>query len=462
MSEKTQEHIWDAPRALHPLNAQIVIPGSKSLSNRYLILAALSQEAVSIEGILRSRDTQLMMNALESLGVHCQIQEDQPTTVTVTPPKDGVLRGNTNVYCGLAGTVMRFVAPLALFADGPVHFDGDEQAYQRPMKPVLDGLEQLGATITYHGKEGFLPYTITPPKSLPDNTVHITIDSSQSSQFVSGLLLIASRLPHGMILHHEGSQLPSMPHIRMTMSDVTTAGGSITMDHIGTWQVSGKPLQLPQSLAVEPDLSNAAPFLGAALIAGGQVSIPYWPCTTTQPGGQLPQMLKDFGAEVTWNGQPWHYYDAIEKSETTPQHALLTVRSNGNIHGLGVYDMSQVGEIAPSIAAIAVFADIPTQLTGIAHLRGHETNRLEALVTQINRIGGRAQETADGILIEPLPPAMLHGTIMQSYEDHRMATFAAMIGLLVPNVRVENIETTKKTIPDFPGMWKALLASVQE
>lgn len=453
--------LWKAPLADGPLDATVTIPGSKSLSNRYLVLGALSTRPVVLEGMLRSRDTELMMAALEALGVSCLSNDLDPTTVRVVPPDDGVFRGDVDVYCGLAGTVMRFVPPLALFADGPVRFDGDEQAYTRPMKPLLDGLEQLGAAIDYEREPGHLPFTITPPErgalGAGDEAAKVTIDSSASSQFVSGLLLIGSKLPHGLDLKHCGAKLPSMPHIEMTMEDIRLAGGDVAMPVPGQWTVQPAPLALPFNLVVEPDLSNAAPFLGAALIAGGFVSVPHWPAATTQPGALLPGILAAMGADVTLDGKP---FASAEDAASFPQRhsGTLTVRGSGTIDGLGPYDMSAAGEIAPSIAALAVLADGDSDLEGIGHLRGHETDRLKALATEIARIGGAARETPDGLAIETVGAGRLHGAVMKSYADHRMATFAAMVGLKVPGIEVENIATTRKTIPDFPGLWAAMLA----
>lgn len=459
MSESMKQNLWPAPVAMHPLDATVVIPGSKSLSNRYLILAALGSEPVVLKGLLRSRDTELMMNALTTLGVSCETDLDDETTVRVTPPASGRFEGNTQVYCGLAGTVMRFVPGLALFADGPVRFDGDEQAYARPMQPVLDGLGQLGAHVEYHGEIGHLPFTITPPapeESSRNEVRRVSIDASGSSQFVSGLLLIGARVGGGAELSHTGAHLPSLPHIRMTVADLRAAGVNVHADESShRWTVQSGPIQLPYEVVVEPDLSNAAPFLGAALIAGGSVSVPYWPRETTQPGGLLPDILQEMGAEVTWNGRGWN--ELNDESADASVNGVLTVRGDGAIHGLGEYDMSAAGEIAPSIAALAALADAPTRLVGIAHLRGHETNRLKALVTEIRRIGDDAEELADGVEIRPVPRERLHGAVMETYADHRMATFAAMIGLTVPDIAVVDVATTRKTIPDFVGLWSAML-----
>lgn len=452
----TMPNPWPAPTPRGPLNATVTIPGSKSLSNRYLILAALGAQPVTLVGLLRSRDTELMMNALTELGVRCDINPAIDTTVTVTPPASGRFHGNIDIYCGLAGTVMRFVPGLALFADGPVRFDGDMQAYARPMQPVLDGLEQLGATIEYHGEHGRLPFTITPPAEpaaepsaatlaeQPESQAHVSIDSSASSQFISGLLLVGSRLPGGIELTHTGEKTPSLPHIRMTVADINAAGGKALADEPHrTWTVAPRRLQLPHTVVVEPDLSNAAPFLGAALIAGGTVRVPHWPVETTQPGGLLPGYLERMGARISFPES-----DGIRYCE---------VSSDGTIHGLGSFDLTQAGEIAPSLAALLVFADAATSMIGIGHLRGHETNRLEALVAEIRRIGGEARELPDGIEITPVSRERLHGAVMESYEDHRMATFAALIGLAVPGVAVVNVMTTRKTLPDFVGMWTTML-----
>ena len=447
MVTMTAEETWEAPQAGGPLDATVTIPGSKSLSNRYLILAALGSRPVRLTGLLRSRDTDLMIAALEALGVDCRVDLDDPTNVTVIPPAGGRFRGGARVDCGLAGTVMRFVPGLAMLADAPTRFDGDEQAYRRPMRPLLDGLTQLGARIEYLGQEGFLPFVLTPPSHLVGGEV--TIDSSASSQFISGLLLLAARADGPTIIVHSGQHLPSLPHIAMTVEDLRQAGVQVQANpDCCRWSVEGRGpagTQLPDQVQVEPDLSNATPFLGAALIGGGQVSVPKWPERTTQPGGLLPKYLETMGAKI----------DMVPDGQGS---ATFRVTGGESIHGLGDFDLSPAGEIVPSIAAILIFADCPSRLHGIGHLRGHETNRLKALATEIARIGGQASELDDGLAIEPVPTQRMHGAVMETYADHRMATFAAMIGLKIPGIRVRNIGTTAKTLPDFPGMWKRMLA----
>lgn len=454
MNSYNHDDVWQAPSCNMSLNATVNIPGSKSLSNRYLILAALGKKPVVLKGLLRSRDTELMINALSVFGVQCDSLSCDGTTVCVIPPKNGVFSVDdcAVVNCGLAGTVMRFVTALALFANKPVRFDGDEQAYARPMKPVLDGLEQLGAKIVYHGKVGFLPFSVMPPKNLESYGINdaqnscsnrvIRIDSSSSSQFISALLLIASRVPGGLQIEHIGSKLPSMPHIQMTMEDVRKAGGAVDMPESGVWRVKEHDLTLPHEVVVEPDLSNAAPFIGAALIAGGCVKIPNWPLKTTQPGGLLPGILEQMGAKIVFE-------------HSSADSSTLCVTGSGKIRAIKSLDLAAAGEVAPSIAAILAFADDVSELHGIAHLRGHETNRLSAIVTELNRVGIDADELDDGIRI--IPSKNMHGEVMETYADHRMATFASMLGLRISNISVKNIATTRKTLPDFPTMWNNML-----
>ena len=456
MNSDSQEHVdlWKAPFVKDNIDALVEIPGSKSLSNRYLILVALGSKPVVLKGLLRSRDTELMMSALKIFGVRFEEMESY-TSVLVIPPHGNIfdIADGAVVNCGLAGTVMRFVTALSLFANKPIRFDGDKQAYARPMKPVLDGLEQLGAHVKYHGEVGFLPFSIIPPKNFgsyeinDQQTTHqnhvVRIDSSSSSQFISALLLIASRIPGGLCIEHIGSKLPSMPHIRMTMEDIRKAGGVVDMSESGVWHVKEHDLTLPDEVVVEPDLSNAAPFIGAALIAGGCVKIPNWPFETTQPGGLLPRILEQMGAEVFLE------HESLNSG-------VLCVKSNGSIKAISNLDLSAAGEITPSIAAMLAFADGVSELHGIAHLRGHETNRLDAIVTELKRVGIGAEELDDGIRI--IPSRNMHGEVMETYADHRMATFASMLGLRIPNITIKNIATTRKTIPDFPGMWCKMIS----
>ncbi|MEU7861838.1 3-phosphoshikimate 1-carboxyvinyltransferase [Nonomuraea sp. NPDC049141] len=425
---------WPAPTATAPVVASIRLPGSKSVTNRALLLAALADGPGVVRQALRSRDADLMVAALRVLGATLTPANETTAAVDwqVTP---GPIRGGASIDAGLAGTVMRFVPPMAALADGPVSFDGDPHARKRPMGPILDALRALGARVDNDA----LPFTVHGPLAGGE----VTLDASGSSQFVSGLLLTAARFEKGVTIRHVGPPVPSQPHIEMTIQMLRAAGVTVDAGERDIWRVEPGPIAA-RDLAVEPDLSNAAPFLGAALVTGGTVTIPGWPYETTQPGDALRDLLTSMGATVRLTPAP---------HEATGAAGSLTVTGTDRIEGIDA-DLREVGELTPTIAALAVLASSPSRIRGVAHLRGHETDRLAALVTEITRLGGDAEETDDGLIIRPRP---LHGGVFHSYDDHRMATAGAVIGLAVPDVEVENIATTAKTLPEFVQMWTNML-----
>jgi 3-phosphoshikimate 1-carboxyvinyltransferase len=346
----------------------------------------------------------------------------------VTP---GRLRGPADVDCGLAGTIMRFVPPVAVLADGPVRFDGDPRARERPLGVVLEALRTLGADIDDGGRPG-LPFTIVGRGGFPGGLV--TIDASASSQFVSGLLLAGVRYDKGITVHHDGAQVPSLPHIDMTVQALRGAGVEVDDAESNTWRVSpGSPAGL--DVAIEPDLSNAAPFLAAALVTGGEIRVPGWPARTTQAGDALRDLLTRFGADCRLD------------------EAGLTVRGTGRVSGIDA-DLHDVSELTPVLAALAALADTPSRLRGVAHIRGHETDRLAALATELNDLGGDVSQTEDGLVIRPRP---MRGGVFRTYADHRLAQTGAVLGLAVAGIQVQDIGTTSKTLPDFPGMWRRML-----
>jgi 3-phosphoshikimate 1-carboxyvinyltransferase len=417
---------WAAPRAVRPVRGTVPIPGSKSLTNRLLLLAALADSPSRLVAPLRARDTLLMADALRTLGV--AITDDGADWVV----EPGALHGG-RVDTGLAGTVMRFVPPVAALADGPVTFDGDAYARERPMATLLDGLRQAGVEVHDSGT-GRLPFTVVGHGAVPGGAVEI--DASASSQFVSGLLLAGARYDKGIEITHTGSDtVPSQPHIDMTLTVLHDAGVDATGTAPGVWQVAPGPIAGGVRF-VEPDLSNAASFLGAALVTGGSVAVPGWPARTTQAGDALRELLAAMGADVTLDDSG------------------LTVCGTGTINGLDA-DLHDVGELTPVLAAVAALADSPSSLRGIGHLRGHETDRLAALCTELTRLGGDVAEHADGLTITP---RRLRGGTWRAYADHRMATAGAVLGLAVDGVEVDDIGCTTKTLPDFPGMWTELLA----
>ncbi|MFI0984438.1 3-phosphoshikimate 1-carboxyvinyltransferase [Streptomyces exfoliatus] len=427
--------LWPAPYARGAVDATVTVPGSKSVTNRALVLAALASEPGWLRRPLRSRDTLLMAEALRTLGV--KIEEG------VGPDGSGEawriipspLHGGATVDVGNAGTVMRFLPPVTALADGPVRFDGDPRSHERPLHGVIDALRALGARIDDEGR-GALPMTVHGAGGLDGGTVEI--DASSSSQFVSALLLSGARFNQGVEVRHVGTRLPSLPHIRMTVDMLRAVGAQVDEPEHGgapdVWRVAPSALR-GRDLVVEPDLSNAQPFLAAALVTGGRVTVPDWPERTTQPGDALREIFTEMGG-------------SCELTE-----AGLTFTGTGRIHGIDV-DLGEVGELTPGIAAVAALADSPSTLRGVAHLRLHETDRLAALTKEINELGGDVTETEDGLHIRPRP---LHGGVFHTYHDHRMATAGAIIGLAVEGVEIEDVATTAKTLPDFPTMWTEML-----
>ena len=400
------------------------------MTNRALILAALADSPSIIYNPLISRDTDLMKEALKAMGVGIS---DWGPHLRVTP---GQLHGAT-VDCGLAGTIMRFLPPVAALADGPVIIDGDPYARKRPMSTMTKALRELGVDI----KGDSLPLTIT-PHGVPEGA-EVIIDASASSQFVSGLLLAGARYRYGLSVRHEGGTVPSQPHILMTIGMLRDAGVHVVAGE-DNWVVRPGKIE-GREWYIEPDLSNATPFLAAAATCGGSVSIPNWPEETDQPGDAFRGILEQMGAQVEYVPQAPRQDPYLKV--TRPEERLAGLR------GIDL-DMGDIGELTPTVAALCALASTPSTLTGIAHLRGHETDRLAALATEINGLGGNVTELDDGLRITPAP---LHGGQWHSYADHRMATAGAIIGLAVEGVEVEDIDTTSKTLPGFAGMWEAMI-----
>jgi 3-phosphoshikimate 1-carboxyvinyltransferase len=346
----------------------------------------------------------------------------------VTP---GRFRGGGDVDCGLAGTVMRFVPPVAALADGEVRFDGDPAARARPMAALLGALRALGVPIRDAGR-GTLPFVVVGRGRVAGGAV--TLDASASSQFLSGLLLAGCRYGSGLTVRHDGPPVPSLPHVEMTLAGLRERGVDARRVGTTTWRVEpGTPSG--GTVTLEPDLSNAAPFLAAALVGGGTVRVPGWPRTTTQPGDQLRALLGRMGAQVTLDASG------------------LSVRGTGRIHGVDA-DLGAAGELTPVVVALAALADSPSTLRGVGHLRGHETDRLAALATELGRLGGDVTETEDGLAVRPRP---LRAASLATYGDHRMAQAAAVLGLAVPGILVADVATTAKTLPDFVRRWDAML-----
>ena len=461
---------WPAPPARGPLDATVALPGSKSLTARALVLAAVAEAPTTLTGVLRSRDTDLMLTALTALGARFEEIGGDPTRLRARPvPLPAHVEtgpdGAGRIDVGLAGTVMRFVPPLAAIADAPVVFDGDRAARLRPLSPLLDALAELGAEVTCLGEPGRLPVRVGPGDGAlrrpvdpahPERPRRVSVDASASSQFLSALLLVGPLLPGGIAVTAVG-HITSLPHVTMTVAGLRERGIVVeepdepAADAAGgerTWIVHpGRPTG--GRAGIEPDLSNAGAFLAAALVAGGEVRIPDWPAPTTQAGDAWRELLPRLGG-------------AVELRDGPGDARTLVVHGTGasGLRGIDA-DLSAVGELTPVVAALAALASAhghPSRLRGIAHLRGHETDRLAALVAEITRVGGIARQTDDGLMIDALPAGeRLHPALLRSYADHRIAAFAALISLGVPGTELDDVECTSKTLPDFPDLWTAML-----
>jgi len=421
-------------RGATPVDISVVIPGSKSVTNRALILAAQAKSPSTLRRPLVSRDSELMVAGLKALGIGIEettavVDGNEELQWVVTPAP---MRGGVRVDVGNAGTVMRFLPPLAALATGEVVFDGDPRSYERPLGPVIKALEELGVSIDHEDRYS-LPLKLNGTGKIDGG--ELTIDASESSQFLSALLLVAPSFTNGITVKHKGGSLPSMPHIEMTVDMLRQFGATVAVDSIAqTWSVKHGALH-GLDLVIEPDLSNAAPFLSIAMVCGGRVAIADWPKKTTQPGDQLRTILSEMGAQFSFGDNG------------------LTIIGTGKTYGIDV-DLHDVGELTPSIAALAALADSPSHLRGIGHLRKHETDRLAALTREINALGGNVTEEETALHITPAP---LHAGVFHTYDDHRLATAGAVLGLVVEGIEVENIATTRKTLPDFPGLWSSLL-----
>lgn len=417
---------WPAPHAATPVDVTVSLPGSKSLTNRALILAALADGPSVVQGALRSRDTLLMTGALRSLGAHVDASGDD-WVITPGPPA-----GGSHVDCGLAGTVMRFVPPLAALAGGPTAFDGDPHMRTRPIAPMLEALRGLGVRVEDE-ERGSLPFTVVGEGHVRGGRV--VLDASASSQFISALLLVGARFDAGVEIVHAGPPVPSLPHIEMTVEMLREHGVQVDDSVRDRWAVSPGPVRALDR-RIEPDLSNAAPFLALAAVSGGRVVVRGWPARTTQAGGALVDILREMGCDVVLSD------------------AGLTVTGPERLTGVTL-DLSDHGELTPALAALCALAGSPSLLTGVAHIRGHETDRLTALATEINGLGGHVVERPDGLEIRPAP---LHAGTFGTYDDHRMAHAGVILAAAVEGVRVENIATTSKTFPDFADVWSSLWA----
>jgi 3-phosphoshikimate 1-carboxyvinyltransferase len=280
--------------------------------------------------------------------------------------------------------------------------------------------------------DGKLPFSIVSEGEIVGG--ELEIDASESSQFISALILVGAKFKNGITIKHVGENLPSLPHIQMTIAMLKEVGVTTNQIDKTIWKIDNQEIK-SKDWKIEPDLSNAGPFLAAAMVTNGEVRIKDWPAQTTQAGNAWIEILTLMGADIQLSSND------------------LILKNNSEIKGIK-YNLQDVGELTPVLVAISLFANSKSEFSGISHLRGHETDRLAALVENINSIGGDAKETQDGLIITPKE---LHGGIWKAFDDHRMATAGAVIGLKVKDIYVDDIATTSKTLPNFEKMWHKMV-----
>jgi 3-phosphoshikimate 1-carboxyvinyltransferase len=453
---------WNAPAVSGPIDAELTLPGSKSLTNRLLLLAALGDRPTTIVGALDSDDSTAMRSALVQLGAGLEETEVDgepalhvtPLSLRPAPPEHRVIDVNQ------AGTVMRFIPVIAALIGGTTDFLAHESALARPMGPLFNALRSAGAhalTLSRDTAGAFTAVGDDDAATLPARIVSVEaasgaaddtsrdelafeVDASTSSQFLSALLLGVNAQSRPARIRHIGGRIPSRAHVSMTVETLRDFG--VVVDEIGEneWRVT-PGVTSPEIIRVEQDLSNAGPFLAAAMVTGGRVRVPGWPLTTTQIGDRWREILVQLGATVNLE-------------VTSPDAGTLTVTGPERILPADIDDSA---ELAPVLAALLALAEGTSRLSGIAHLRGHETDRLAALAHEMTVLGAKVEETEDGLIIQGTrsPQAADH----LSYHDHRMATAAALWGLVAPGTRVESIGVTAKTMPSFPEMWARVAAT---
>ena len=406
-----------------PLNATVSVPGSKSLTNRALVCAALAGGHSTIDGALVADDTEAMRTALATLGAG--IARDPSSGRLLVTGTGGRLRqGPLALNMRLSGTTSRFLLPVVALGDGEYRIDGAPPLRGRPMAPVLDGIRSLGAEVREEGEPGCLPVTVIAPGVLDGGEAAVAGD--MSSQFVSGLLLAAPYTRAGVRLRLT-TRLVSRPYVELTRAVMAAFGVEV-----------GPELDVPAgrydatTYVVEPDASTASYFLAAAALVGGRVTVPGLGAGTRQGDARITDLLEAMGA-------------GVERTETT-----TTVTGTGRLRGLGLLDLSDMPDMAQTVAALAPFADGPTEVTGVGFIRGHETDRIAAVVTELGRLGIDARATGDGFVVQPGEP---HPARIATYDDHRMAMSFALVGLRVPGVEIAGPDCVAKT---FPGFWDAL------
>jgi 3-phosphoshikimate 1-carboxyvinyltransferase len=405
-----------------PVDATVRPPGSKSLTNRALVCAALAEGRSVLDGALFADDTAAMAEALRALGA--VVAEDADRRRMEVLGTGGALRpGPVSVDVRLSGTTSRFLLPVVALGEGRYRVDGAPPLRARPMGPVLDGIRALGADVEAGGEPGHLPVTVVAPGGLVGGDIRVPGDTS--SQFLSGLLLASPYAAGGVDLSLT-TGLVSRPFVALTTAVMAAFGVTVT-EGGGAFHVPAGHYRATD-YPVEPDASAASYFLAAAVIAGGRVTIAGLGGGTLQGDARFADLLGRMGATV-------------ERTDDA-----TTVSMSGPLRGLGDVDMSDLPDVAQTLAVVAAFADAPTRVRGVGFIRGHETDRIAAVVRELRRCGIDAAEEPDGFVVRPGSPRPAR---IETYDDHRMAMSFALLGLRAPGITIADPGCVAKTFPDY-------------
>jgi 3-phosphoshikimate 1-carboxyvinyltransferase len=422
-----------AALALRPLarppDATVSVPGSKSITNRALLLAGLADGRSGLRNALFSDDTRYMAEALRALGAG--VQTDRASARIVVDGCGGRWTAPTaDLYVGNAGTAMRFLAAACCLGHGRYRLDGTARMRERPIQDLVDGLRQLGAAISCESASGAPPVVIE-AAGLPGGAIELAAE--RSSQFLSAVLQVAPYAARDVTITVRGG-LIAAPYVDMTIGVMAAFGARVDRDGARRFHIAGGQRYAGRDYAIEPDASSAHYFLAAAALTGGRVRVRGLCRGSLQGDVRFADLLEQMGARVVWAA------DAIE------------VTGPAQIAGIDA-DLNPISDTAPTLAAIAPFASGPVHIRNVAHLRWQESDRLRAVATELARLGVRVEERDDGLTVWPSPiaPAAVH-----TYDDHRIAMAFALIGLKVPGIRIEDPGCVAKTFPEYFERLEAL------
>jgi 3-phosphoshikimate 1-carboxyvinyltransferase len=402
---------------------ELSLPGSKSITNRCLLVAALADGESVLENALFSEDSLIFAACLRALGV--PVEADEARSAFRVAGRGGILSdGDASLWVGNAGTAARFITSLTIVGRGAYAVDGVAAMRERPMDELLDVLAAQGAEVTWQGKPGHVPFTIRGAGGLEGG--EMTLAAGRTSQQVSGLLLIAPYARRDVTLRVPGKMV-SPSYVDMTIELMRRWGVRVQRPDAETFVVEHGQRYVPSRHAVEPDASGASYFFAAAAAVGGRARVRHLSAASLQGDLRFVDVLERMGCKVSREA------DAVE------------VRCDGSLAGVDV-DMNDISDTAPTLAAIAPLATGPVTIRNVEHMRWKETDRIHAVVTELARLGARVEELRDGLVVHP---SKLHPGVVSTYKDHRMAMAFSILGLRSPGIQISDPGCVAKTFPTF-------------